>query len=343
MKLATAGAGYFSQFQFEAWSRIPEVELVGMYNRRVDRLAPYAVEYGNPPVFDDFGRMLESVKPDIVDVITPPVTHHAFVEQALDAGCHVICQKPFTRSMSEARDLIAKAKQANRMLVVHENFRFQPWYREIARLLGENLLGDLYQATFRLRPGDGQGENAYRDRQPFFRDMERFLIHETGVHLVDTFRYLFGPCDWVYADLRRLNPGIAGEDAGTVIFGYDSGFRAVFDGNRLSDHRARNQRLTMGELTVEGAKGTLELTGDAEIRFRPFASNDAQGIAYEWHDRGFGADCVYALQRHVIDHLTKGTALANAAEDYFYVMTCEAAIYRSAEIERRTVLSEIEG
>ena len=55
------------------------------------------------------------------------------------------------------------------------------------------------------------------------------------------------------------------------------------------------------------------------------------------------ANRMLVVQRHVIDHLTKGTALANAAEDYFDVMTCEAAIYRSAEIGRRTVLSEIEG
>ena len=343
MRLATAGAGYFSQFHFEAWSRIPEIELVGSYNKRVERVAPIAARYGDPPVFDDFDRMLDAVKPDIVDIITPPVTHRAFAERALAAGCHVICQKPFTHDLDEARDLVGKAREADRILVVHENFRFQPWYREIARLIGEGLLGDLYQATFRLRPGDGQGEDAYLARQPFFRDMERFLVHETGVHLVDTFRFLFGSCDWVFADLRQLNPGIAGEDAGTVLFGYGNGFRAVFDGNRLSDHPARNRRLTMGELTVEGSKGTLSLTGDADILFRPFASNGTESIDYQWQDRGFGADCVYALQRHVIDHLVKGTPLANAAGDYLDVMRCEAAIYRSAETGRRTALAEIEG
>ncbi len=65
------------------------------------------------------------------------------------------------------------------------------------------------QAICRLRPGDGQGPEAYLDRQPYFQTMEKFLIHETGVHWVDTFAYLFGPAQSVYAGLRRVNPAIA--------------------------------------------------------------------------------------------------------------------------------------
>jgi predicted dehydrogenase len=62
--------------------------------------------------------------------------------------------------------------------MVHENFRFQPWHREIKRLLVQDSIGDrLHSLTFRSRPGDGWGERAYLDRQPYFRDMPRFLIY----------------------------------------------------------------------------------------------------------------------------------------------------------------------
>jgi len=118
--------------------------------------------------------------------------------------------------------------------VVHENFRFQPWYKAIKTELNEGSLGTVLQATYRLRPGDGQGRDAYLERQPYFRDMENFLIHETGVHFIDVFRYLFGEPQALSADLRRLNPVIAGEDAGHFNFYYDNGLCAQFDGNRLA-------------------------------------------------------------------------------------------------------------
>ncbi|MEO1294188.1 MAG: Gfo/Idh/MocA family oxidoreductase, partial [Pseudomonadota bacterium] len=164
----------------------------------------------------------------------------------------VICQKPFCGGIEGGRRAAARAEADGRPLVVHENFRFQPWYREIRRLIDAGTLGALYQVAFSLRPGDGQGPDAYLARQPYFQRMPRFLVHETAVHWIDTFRYLMGEAETVYADLRRLNPAIAGEDAGHVIFDHDSGVRALFDGNRLLDHAADNTRRTMGEALVEG-------------------------------------------------------------------------------------------
>ena len=67
---------------------------------------------------------------------------------------------------------------------------------------------------------------------------------------------------------RRLNPSIAGEDAGIILFDFAAGPRGVFDGNRLADHAAENRRLTMGELLIEGEGGTLALNGDGGISLR---------------------------------------------------------------------------
>ena len=130
------------------------------------------------------------------------------------------------------------------------------------------IIGEWLQATFQLRPGDGQGPRAYLDRQPYFQKMPRLLIHETGIHFIDTFRYLFGDPKDLYADLRRLNSAIAGEDSGYFLFGFDGGKRALFDGNRLLDHPAENHRLTMGELLIEGTEGVLKLTGNGAVSYR---------------------------------------------------------------------------
>ncbi|RMF09365.1 MAG: gfo/Idh/MocA family oxidoreductase, partial [Alphaproteobacteria bacterium] len=231
------------------------------------------------------------------------------------------------------------AREAGIPLIVHENFRFQPWYRLIREEIRSGRLGTLQQITFRLRPGDGQGPRAYLDRQPYFQKMERFLIHETAIHWIDTFRFLAGEPDSVYADLRRLNPAISGEDAGYFLFGYDSGLRALFDGNRLLDHAAQDRRLTMGEALVEGTAGTLALAGDGSVTFRAFGSLETETLLEARTYRGFAGDCVHALQSHVVEGLASGAPLENRAEHYLRNLELEEAIYRSAQQGARLAVS----
>ena len=167
-------------------------------------------------------------------------------------------------------------------MVVHENFRFQPWYLQIKKILENNSLGEIYQVYFRMRPGDGQGKDAYLNRQPYFQKMERFLIHETAIHFIDLYRFLFGKIDSVFANLTKLNTNIKGEDAAYVLFNFENGMRGIFDGNRLSDHIAIDRRLTIGEMLIEGSNGTLRLNGNGELFKRKFGSNKEVKIYYKY-------------------------------------------------------------
>lgn len=334
IRLATIGTGYFSRFQYSAWARIPEVELVGICNRNLEGAQDVANEYNIADIFTDFELMLDTVKPTLVDIITPPITHEEYVLACVKRNIPVICQKPFTPSLDVAISLSKKIEEKNAKVIIHENFRFQPWYHKIKEVLENEMLGDLYQISSKLRPGDGQGPEAYKERQPYFQQMERFLIHETTVHLIDVFRYLFGEMISLFADLRRVNPVIKGEDAGLIIFNFANGTRGIFDGNRLSDHQATNRRLTMGEMQIEGSLGTLSLNGDADIFFREHGENTMNPIEYKWKDCDFGGDCVYRLQRHVIDHLLYGTELMNSANDYLRNIIIVDTIYSSDKMKK---------
>ncbi len=327
IRVACLGAGYFSQFHLDGWRRLSQVELVGVADRDPDRAAA-----SGAPAFNDAETMLTATRPDILDIILPPPGHAEAIRAGLAHGVRaIICQKPFCTSPQEARAMADLAESAGIPLIVHENFRFQPWYRAIRDSLAKGAIGQVQQATFRLRTGDGQGPQAYLDRQPYFRDMPRFLIHETGVHWVDTFRFLFGNPTAVYADLRRVNPGIRGEDAGFVLFDHPGGVRVLFDGNRCLDHAAENTRCTMGEALVEGDAGTLTLTGDGALHHRAFgATKTIRTLAPDTSGR-FGGDCTFHLQAHVIEAFLEERPFENAARDYLDVQVIEAAIYRSAE------------
>jgi len=309
--------------------------MVAICNRSAGPAEELAAQYDIADIYQDFEKMLDETTPDLVDIITPPTTHVEYVRAAVERSIPVICQKPFTTSLTDARALVDFIEAKKARVVIHENFRFQPWYQKIRQVLEKGTLGQLYQISFALRPGDGQGPDAYLDRQPYFQEMERFLVQETAVHLIDVFRYLFGEVNSVFADLRQVNPVIKGEDAGLIIFDFANDARGLFDGNRLSDHRAENRRLTMGEMRIEGENGTLSLTGDAKIYHRQHGSNEDVQLDYDWQNVDFGGDCVFRFQRHVIDHFVHGAELVNSAHEYLTNVEIAEACYVSSDKEMK--------
>jgi hypothetical protein len=85
----------------------------------------------------------------------------------------------------------------------------------------------------------------------------------------------------------------------------------------------------MGEMLLEGARATLRLDGFGRLWLKPHEEAERQH-AYEWQDQGYGGDCVYALQRHVVAHMQRGAPLENAGAAYLGNLEIEDAIYRSA-------------
>ena len=328
IRIAVVGTGYFSQFHFDAWERL-EVNVVAICSLNENDAIYYSKKFNNCPIYSNFQKMVDETDLDFVDIIIPPKDHLSLIKIAAKKNVNIICQKPFTNSYSEALRAVNLANKNHVLLIVHENFRFQPWYLQIKKIIENNLLGELYQVNFRMRPGDGQGKNAYLNRQPYFQKMERFLIHETAIHFIDLYRFLFGKIDSVFANLTKLNTNIKGEDAAYVLFNFENGMRGIFDGNRLSDHIAIDRRLTIGEMLIEGSNGTLRLNGNGELFKRKFGSNKEVKIYYKWEKKGFAGDSVFKCHRHILQHYLKGKALHNRASDYLENLKIENYIYES--------------
>ena len=334
-RIAIVGCGYFAAFHHEAWARMPGVEVVAVCDREPAKAeAVRAAHHPAATVFDDVARMLDETGPSLVDIVTPPATHAPLVALCAARGIDVICQKPLAPDLEAARRLVDEAEAAGIRLAVHENFRFQPWFREARRLIDGGRFGALHSVAFRMRPGDGQGPRAYLDRQPYFQKMDRFLVHETAVHLIDTFRMLMGEVATLYADLRRINPAIAGEDAGYILLGFETAATGLVDGNRLNDHVAENTRLTMGEMWLEGEGGVLRLDGSGGLHWKPHGGAEAEH-GYAWQNRGFGGDCVFATNAHIVEAWRAGAAAQNEGRAYLRNMELVDAAYRSSEAGRR--------
>jgi len=331
LKGVAVGAGYFSQFHFDAWSRIDDAQIVAVCDIDESAASRAAGEYSIANHYTDFGLMLDKEQPDFIDIITRPDSHLELVQQAASRKIPIICQKALAPTFPEAEQIVAVAKQAEIPLMIHENFRFQPWYREIKRLIEADEIGDrLHSFSFRCRMGDGWQPDAYMDRQPYFRTMPRLLVFETGVHFVDTFRYIAGEIDGVYASLRKLNKDIVAEDTATILFEFASGAEGLWDANRFNEPASKEARFTFGEALVEGSGGSIRLYGDGRLSLQRLGSEPVD-VTYPCEKRGFAGDCVFATQEHFVDCLQAGSAFETSGTEYLKSLKIVEAIYQSAE------------
>lgn len=331
LKGVSIGAGYFSQFHFDAWSRMDDVELVAVCDTNREACDRAASHYGIARQYTDVVAMLDQEQPDFVDIITRPDSHLELVKLAVERQIAVICQKALAPTFAEAKEIVQVAEEANVRLMVHENFRFQPWYRQIKRMIDEGVIGDcLHSISFQCRTGDGWQSDAYLRRQPYFRTMQRLLIFETGVHFVDTFRFVAGEIDGVYASLRKLNQDILGEDTATVLFEFASGAEGVWDANRFNEPESAEARFTFGQALVEGNGGSIRLAPDGSLQLQQLGKRPIP-IGYHYENRGFSADCVFATQRHFVDCLKTGMPFETSGKEYLKSLSVVEAIYDSAK------------
>ena len=329
LKGVAMGAGYFSRFQYEAWSRIPEVELAAIYNRTEEKARTMMERFGILRYYGDWREMIDRERPDFADIITPPETHEEMCAYAASRGVHIICQKPLAPDFETSRRIVETARASGVRFMVHENWRWQPWYRKIREIQQSGGIGEFTHIHFLMRMGDGWGKNAYLDRQPFFRDYPRLLVYETGVHFVDTFRYLLGEVTEVYAHLRRLNPVIRGEETGQVFFRFAGGATAIWDANRYNEVESPSPRYTFGQMRIDAMGGHLTLDTESNIRLKPLGQ---PGIAidYPHENANFAGDCVYALQRHFAERMQSGAPMESTGEDYLITLRVVDAVYESA-------------
>ncbi len=327
------GAGYFSDFHLDAWQRLLGAEIVCVCDLDAAKAKRAAHQFEVAASTTDLHTALQRKDLDFIDIATGPVGRLELIEQVAQRGLPIISQKPLAENYSTAAQIVGIVSRSASTLMVHENFRFQPWYREIKRWLDGGTIGNkLHSITMRTRLGDGWGADAYLSRQPYFRKMPRLLVQETGVHFVDTYRYLAGEIVQCSAKLRRLNDVIVGEDAAQLEFQFRSGATASWDANRYNETLADDPRFTFGELLVEADGGSLWLAADGQITIKPLGQSPTKHD-YPLTRVGFAGDCVYRTQQHFLDVLN-GAQCETSGREYLKTLKVVEALYESAERNR---------
>jgi predicted dehydrogenase len=326
LKGVMIGAGFFAQFQAEAWRRLPGVELVAVADIDLPRAETFAAAWGIAKAYANAEEMLDRERPDFVDIVTRPATHLPLTRMAAERGIQVICQKPMAPSQEEGREMVRCCDAHGVRLLIHENWRWQPWFRAIRSRLDAGEFGAPFYAGYLMRNGDGWGPAPY-PAQPYFREMDRLLVYEMVVHFLDTFRYLLGEIESVYCRLRQLNPVIAGEDCMLAQFNFENGVIGTIDANRYTGRAFPS--VTFGDFTLEGERAKIRVTPRGEL-FQTVYGQEEQSIELPATPQGYKGDSVFALQEHLMNCLRSGAISESEGREYLKTTAAVFACYASA-------------
>jgi predicted dehydrogenase len=324
------GAGHFADIQLEAWREVNGAKVSAVVSHSRSKAEALAEKY-DLRVFDDWNSMMAESKPDFIDICTPPDSHLDYTKLCVDARIPLLCQKPLAPTWEECVELVQYAEERKVPMMVNENWRWQAWYREIKAIIESGRLGKVYHVYFAMRPGDGWGEQPY-PVQPYFKDMGKFLLFETGIHFVDTYRYLFGEIESVFCQTRRINPAIAGEDFAVVLFQFADGSTGIYDANRTTYMEAVRCP-TYGWMTVEGTEGKLRLDMEGRIFLTLRGATETEH-PYHIPSNGWKGGCTIATQQHFIDGLLQGTPFETNGPDYLKSVKAMFACYESMKTNR---------
>ena len=330
LKGALLGAGFFAGFQAEGWQRLPGVEITALADLQMERAREFAARFGIPRVYASAEELLRHERLDFVDIVTRPDSHLPLVELAAAHGTPIICQKPMAPTWEECLRMVELCQSAGVRLLIHENWRWQIWYREVKKLIEADVFGRIFHLGFCMRSGDGRGAEPYTV-QPYFRTMPRLLIYETLVHFLDTFRFLAGEIATVFCQARRVNPLIAGEDYAVIQLGLTSGAHGLIDANRLAG--AVPPEVAFGVFTLEGERAALRMTPQGELFITEYGHPEYRH-EYEIPPQGYKGDSVFAAQQHYAACLRDGLPCETEGEEYLKTVQAMFACYESAATGR---------
>jgi len=323
MKLRGAlfGCGMISEFHLRAWNRIPEVEIVALGNRTIEKAERRRAQFApGARIYDELAAMLEREELDFLDILTAPALHYAHCLLGRQAGVHIVCQKPLCSRLQDARALVRQMSDYPRVFAVHENHRYRPWFQGVRRLLREGFFGHAY--FLRLEQFDAQEPpEAYKS------SAAEGVLLEYGSHLVDMIRSAFGEPRRVYARTHRGNPRVCGESLVHVVYEYPDA-TAILDTGWKAGAIAQGSVLLLGDWGEAYYEGTMTRGQSARLRLTAGDRlvQEESLSPYEQYTESF-----YLLQREFVEAVLGRGPVTQTAEEHLKTLECTFAAYSAGE------------
>ncbi len=255
--MGVIGCGFWGKNHARIYNDLDAAELVAVSDLNEQSACGLGERYGVDH-YCDVGALLERGDVEMVSICTPTVTHAKIALEAMEAGKHVLVEKPMTSTVAEAESLIAASEKAGVKLTVGFVERFNPGVIEALRLVREGKIGDVILAR------------AHRVSRYPLRISDVGVVKDLAIHDADIMRQLFGEePETVYATAGNIMHSF--EDYANIVLRFPGNRSAFIETNWLTPHKIRRLILTGSEglITVEFI--TQEVTvEDDEGRYQPF-------------------------------------------------------------------------
>ncbi|MFM8394389.1 MAG: Gfo/Idh/MocA family protein, partial [Acidobacteriota bacterium] len=268
------GTGFARSSQAPAFQVCEGAELVAVCSARYDNALKTAEEYSIPHACESYEQLLSIPEVSLVVVSPPPLHHHRITLAAIEAGKHVICEKPMAMNVAEAREMQeSAAAHPGQLAIIDHELRFNPTWRRMKELVDAGFLGDLHHVIVNI--SSGFRHSAQRPWNWWSqRSAGGGLLGALGSHAIDAVRWLFGEIEAVSSTVATMIPTrkdpVSGENRPNETDDYCS---------LLVRFAPQNGRVTHGviilsalytsggknQITAVGSNGTLVMDGNETL------------------------------------------------------------------------------
>lgn len=324
LRVGLVGVGAAAQINhIPALKRTEGVELVALVDRDPEKAARVAQKFGVPQVHARFDDLLADEDIDAVDLCTPNFLHSPMAIAALEAGKHVLCERPFARSAEEAAAMAKAGKKADRQVMCCVQHRFRPDAQLLRKFVEKGDLGGIFYAKAGwLRQRTEWDSDEWRTGK---RESGGGVVLDLGFQMLDLSLWIMGgpKVTAVSASLHRIKKGEV-EDNATALLRLEGGATLTLE-------------LTWG-LLMEKDFAYVNLFGSGGAALlNPFRvhkgmhGNLVNVTPTLETPRNMYKQSIEAQISHFADVLRKGAKPMGHAEEILPVMELMDAIYRSAE------------
>ena len=297
------------------------------------------VTFPEAKIVRSYDEILADHKIDLIIVNTPDHLHHKMTLQALEAGKHVVVEKPITLTVKEGVEMVQLAREKNRILTVFHNRRWDSDFLTVKNILEEHRLGQVveYEAHFD-RYKEKIGVNSWKENPVSHTD----VLYNLGSHLIDQALVLFGWPKALFADLRKVRPGSKVIDYFHIHLYYPD-FKAILKtsyqvrepGPKFMVHGTLGSFIKYGTDPQEDALKSGRLPkdpgwGKEEKRFYGILNSGLPGYEYNGPLPGFPGDYP-GFYRNLYNVLIQKAELSVKAEEALQVIRLIEAARKSAD------------
>ncbi|MEZ4671430.1 MAG: Gfo/Idh/MocA family oxidoreductase [Anaerolineae bacterium] len=285
IRAAVIGASFAKEAYLPALANIPDVELMAISSARMESAKAVAERFNIPHAYDDWQVMLKENQVDLVGIATPTVYHAPMALAALEAGAHVICEKPMAMNADESRAMLEKAEALGRVHMIGHELRFNPNRRKIHHLIADGVIGRVRHVNI-MNINGSWGNPAAQAADSWLGKVEMGggRLGANGSHQLDLLRFWLGDIGAISGQIMTMvanrtdknsgEPWVAtADDCSTFTAEMQSGAVVQVFMSGAARHNIGNH------IQIFGSEGTIKLSDGEEKLWLAKAGEDFADIS----------------------------------------------------------------